>query len=72
MGPRHRTHAVCLPTPAPTRQDVIGQFLSWAQANPKYDDEPAPWSLVRFMHVTWPCGKKAAKPAGAEAHSTSE
>ncbi len=53
-GPRAQP-IVCLPNPAPSRNEAIAMFVSWAQAHPQYDSEPAIQSLFRFATETWPC-----------------
>jgi Ssp1 endopeptidase immunity protein Rap1a len=46
---------VCLPNPAPSREEGLRMFLAWAQENPQYMGASAVDSLFRFMAATWPC-----------------
>lgn len=56
-GKNHRGRRVCIPDNAPTRGEVLKQFVSWAQSHPQYADEPAPNGVMRFFITTFPCGK---------------
>ncbi|MFM8330273.1 MAG: Rap1a/Tai family immunity protein [Candidatus Methylumidiphilus sp.] len=46
---------VCLPTPTPTRNEGIAQYLAWAKAHPEYGKDRAVDSLSKFLAETWPC-----------------
>jgi len=56
---------VCLPDPPPPRLQAIASFVTWAKANPQYDDERAVEALGKFLTETWPCPESEA----AKAHS---
>jgi Rap1a immunity proteins len=53
----HAPRLFCVPTPSPSRDEVVRMFVDWARANPQYLSERAADSLVRFGAATWPCGK---------------
>jgi hypothetical protein len=46
---------VCLPDPAPTRDQSIAMFIEWAKAHPQYWNEPPVETEFRFLIETWPC-----------------
>ena len=45
----------CAPNPPPTRAQVAGAFVAWAEANPQYAGERAVDGLARWAHATYPC-----------------
>ena len=45
----------CLPNPAPTRQQGIQMFISWAKQNQQYMGEKAVDTIARFLSTQWPC-----------------
>jgi len=47
----------CLPDPAPSRDEGVRMFVSWARANPEYMSESGVDSLFRFLATTWPCAR---------------
>ena len=48
---------VCMPNPAPSRDEAIAMFVEWAKANPQYMKEPPVESEFRFLSAKWPCKK---------------
>ena len=48
---------ICVKQPAPTRKEVIQEFVTWAEKNSKYANEPAADSVLRFLAGKFPCGK---------------
>jgi hypothetical protein len=46
---------VCLPEPAPSRNEAIGRFIAWAQTHPQYMTEVPVETEFRFLAETWPC-----------------
>jgi hypothetical protein len=58
--------AFCLPTPAPTHDAALGQFVSWANADPKRLDEPPVVGVLRFLISQYPCPHPAAARHGAK------
>jgi Rap1a immunity proteins len=45
----------CLPSPPPSRDDAIAQFVAWARSNTSYMNERPVDGLMRFASATWPC-----------------
>lgn len=58
MGPRQSKRKVCLPTPAPSKREVVTGLVAWAQTNPQYLDEPAASGVLRYFINTYPCHRK--------------
>ena len=48
---------VCLPDPAPSRNDAIKMFIDWAKAHPQYMHEMPVETQFRFLTEKWPCKK---------------
>lgn len=46
---------VCLPSPRPSRQQSIADFVAWSKGHPERDSEPAVDGLFRFLMEKWPC-----------------
>ncbi len=46
---------VCMPDPAPSRNEAIGMFVDWAKARPQYWKEPPVETEFRFLTEKWPC-----------------
>lgn len=45
----------CLPDPAPTRNDALGEFVKWAHASPERMNVSAVDGLIRFLGERYPC-----------------
>ena len=66
---RHPSKApkfICVNQPAPTRREVMNQFVDWVKGNPRYNTAPAADTLLRFLAVRFPCESSSASPANAE------
>jgi hypothetical protein len=48
---------ICVNQPAPTRKAVIQEYVAWADANPKYAQDAAADSILRFLGGRFPCPK---------------
>jgi hypothetical protein len=46
---------ICIVQPAPSRKEVIQEYVAWADANPKYAKDPAADSILRFLGGRFPC-----------------
>jgi hypothetical protein len=46
---------VCMPDPAPSRNEAIGMFIDWAKARPQFWKEPPVETEFRFLTEKWPC-----------------
>jgi len=53
-GPEGK-HMVCFPNPAPTRDEAIRMFVTWAKAHPEHMNETAAETEFRFLMEKWPC-----------------
>ncbi len=56
-NPKSAPEFICVKQPAPTRKEVIQEFVKWADANTKYAGEPAADTILRFLAGKFPCGK---------------
>ena len=55
--PKYAKNFICVKQPAPPRQQVIQEYVAWADANPKYAQQPAADTILRFLAGRFPCGK---------------
>jgi Rap1a immunity proteins len=53
-GPK-AARLVCLPDPAPSRNDAVRMFIDWAKAQPQYKEEKPVETEFRFLIEKWPC-----------------
>jgi len=61
LATRHPQRAkpfICVKQPAPARDEVIGDFVKFAQANQQVADKPAAGVFLGFMAGRFPCAKK--------------
>jgi hypothetical protein len=61
LATRHPQRAkpfICVKQPAPARDDVITEFVKFAQANQQVADKPAAGVFLGFMAERFPCAKK--------------
>jgi hypothetical protein len=61
LATRHPQRAkpfICVKQPAPARDDVISEFVKFAQANQQVADRPAAGVFLGFMAERFPCAKK--------------
>ena len=49
---------ICVKQPAPARDEVIGDFVKFAQSNQQVADKPAAGVFLGFMSVRFPCARK--------------
>lgn len=56
---------ICVVQPAPSRREVMRQFVDWAKLNPAYNNAPAADALLRFLAVRFPCEASNMSPANA-------
>jgi hypothetical protein len=45
----------CFPSPAPTREETMGQFVSWVRAMPDRRSMPSTDGLFKFLGERFPC-----------------
>ena len=61
LATRHPQRAkpfICVKQPAPARDEVIGDFVKFAQSNQAVADKPAAGVFLGFMAGRFPCAKK--------------
>jgi len=61
LATRHPQHAkpyICVKQPAPSRDEVIGDFVKFAQGNQLVSDKPASGVFLGFLTTRFPCAKK--------------
>jgi hypothetical protein len=61
LATRHPQRAkpfICVKQPAPARDEVIGDFVKFAQSNPQVADKPAAGVFLGFLASRFPCAKK--------------
>ena len=46
---------ICVPNPAPSRNEAINMFVEWAKAHPQYMNEKPVDTEFRFLMEKWPC-----------------
>ncbi len=45
----------CPPSPVPSRNEVIAEFVAWAKQHPEFMDEMPVETEFRFLIQKWPC-----------------
>jgi hypothetical protein len=45
----------CMPNPAPSRNEALGEFVRWARASPDRLAQPPADGLFRFLGERYPC-----------------
>ena len=63
--PNRAPEFICVSQPAPSRREVMNQFMMWSKANPQYNMAPAADSLLRFLAVKFVCSSSAMSPTNA-------
>ena len=61
LATRHPQRAkpfICVKQPAPARDEVIGDFVKFAQSNQPVADKPASGVILGFMATRFPCANK--------------
>lgn len=48
---------ICVKQPAPQRQQVLDDYVAWADQHPQYKDMPAAEAALRFLEERFPCTK---------------
>lgn len=55
--PQKAPSKICVKQPAPQRQQVMDDFLAWADKHAQYNDKPAAEAALRYLAERFPCGK---------------
>jgi len=54
--PKKAPNTVCIPQGSKNEQ-VVQEFISWTEANAKYNNKPAADAVLAFLSNRYPCGK---------------
>jgi len=57
-NPQRAKPFICVKQPAPNRDDVIGDFVKFAQVAPQLANEPAAGTFLGFLAMRFPCARK--------------
>lgn len=63
--PKKSPEFICVIQPAPSRREVMNQFMDWVKVNPIYNTAPAADTFLRFLAVRFPCESSAMSPGNA-------
>lgn len=63
--PRKAPEFICVVQPAPSRREVMNQFVEWVKINPAYNSAPAADTFLRFLAVKFPCDSSLMSPENA-------
>jgi len=61
LATRHPQRAkpfICVKQPAPSRDEVIADFVKFGQENPQTADKPAAGVFLGFLAARFPCARK--------------
>jgi hypothetical protein len=61
LATRHPQRAkpyICVKQPAPSRDEVIGEFVKFGQADQQVSDKPASGVFLGFLAARFPCARK--------------
>lgn len=61
LATRHPQRAkpfICVKQPAPSRDEVIADFVKFGQENPQTADKPAAGVFLGFLAAKFPCARK--------------
>lgn len=53
--PKAAPSKICVKQPAPQRQQVLDEYVTWADGKPQLKDMPAAESALRFLAERFPC-----------------
>ncbi len=56
--PQRAKPFICVKQPAPPRDEIIGDFVKFAQANPQTADKPASGTVLGYLAMRFPCVRK--------------
>lgn len=48
---------ICVKQPAPSRIQVVDEYIAWANANPANGPKSAAETMLKFLEGVFPCGK---------------
>jgi hypothetical protein len=56
-NPKTAPSKICVKQPAPSRIQVVDEYIAWANANPSNGPKPAAETMLKFLEGVFPCGK---------------
>lgn len=56
-NPKTAPSKICVKQPAPTRIQVVDEYIAWANADPANGPKPAAETMLRFLEGVFPCKK---------------
>ncbi len=56
-NPKTAPSKICVKQPAPSRIQVVDEYIAWANANPANGPKPAAETMLKFLEGVFPCGK---------------
>jgi hypothetical protein len=63
--PKRAPEFICVVQPAPSRREVMSQFIDWVKVNSVYNSAPAADTLLRFLAVRFPCDSSSMSSGNA-------
>lgn len=56
-NPKTAPSKICVTQPAPTRIQVVDEYIAWANANPANGPKSAAETMLKFLEGIFPCKK---------------
>jgi len=56
-NPKTAPSKICVKQPAPSRIQVVDEYIAWANANPANGPKSAAETMLQFLEGVFPCGK---------------
>ena len=56
-NPKTAPSKICVKQPAPTRIQIVDEYIAWANADPANGPKPAAETMLRFLEGVFPCKK---------------
>jgi len=56
-NPKTAPSKICVKQPAPSRIQVVDEYIAWANANPANGPKSAAETMLKFLEGVFPCGK---------------
>jgi Rap1a immunity proteins len=56
-NPKTAPSKICVQQPAPTRVQVVDEYIAWANANPATGTQSAAETMLQFLEGVFPCAK---------------
>lgn len=56
-NPKSAPSKICVTQPAPSRAQVVSEYVAWANANPANGPKSAAETMLKFLEGVFPCTK---------------